>query len=1087
MRRPPRITTAVALVVPVALAFFGSIVAACGDDRPATSDTSTNPNPPGGPGACHAGREGCSCDVPGAVADCGSVVRKDGDYVTCSQGKATCTDGKWGACVGDHLVTASINGVTLGGGGLKAAANTTSTCTDTCDPYCSQAITDPADIDASGITSGEAGISLPGQAGSGAGGKICVGYQCDVNLCGGNLDLTQISGRVFDPAGNVPLYNAFVYVPVDKDLKNLPVFPDSYTSGVSCDTCSGATLNAVALAQTNAAGDFTLKGVPSGTNIPIVVQMGKWRRVILISTVNKCVGNTIPNNCSAADKSLCMLRLPRNRFDGYNPLTNQYGSPNGVADIPRIAMVTGSADPFECMLLKAGIDPNEFGSLTKFPERRIHFYESPDAPGSSLTSPYGAQITGDTMWDDPATLKKYDGVILACEGNNIDKASPGKTPYKNLIDYTNVGGRVFATHYSYVWLEYLNTQAGLPDWKNVANWVTPGCPANTTACGNVSNGTGRCIPNGEVCCASVGRPTRYCPAGRTCTSFGKCGFTCPLNTVDSGDITADTGRCIPTGTVSCTSVGRPTRYCSGGTTCNAPPFTAANPAGRCSDGAADKAGVDRNDPSDVGGSIVTTNNTQDALTTTIVTSGFPKGQAFSDWLVNVKAANTPATNPAKLNVHEGRQDLTTIGASTQAWMTATNSNNGNVAFTPNFTFNTPYSAPAANQCGRVVFSDFHVSAAALINPKDTSCQSNADCGFTATCPGGVAPATGTCSEPCGVDTDCSVGYTCGGSTIGSCVQDPCNKTTGVACTKGTCSAAAGPGFCKCTANSHCAAGATCNLATGVCGTATGALTSCTVDTQCGTSQTCSGGAQGQCSKNCVFNNECTGGETCVSGTCSGCATTANCGTRNFPTKCNGAGGGAVTATCLNPDSSVNNQTTDFPQGCAQGTLSPQEKALEFMFLDLTSCVSPDSAVPPIPSLLYSAATFTQDYVANCAPGSRPRWREVDWQATIPASASIEFDAQSGATLATLQPATPAAGAVAGVLVAKPVVSTAVNGTDVAYIDTGSTGTGAFNKAAPPVTSQDILRLTITLNPTSDQGAAPVLKTWKVQFSCLPTE
>ncbi|MDB4995883.1 MAG: Tryptophan synthase alpha chain, partial [Myxococcaceae bacterium] len=366
----------------------------------------------------------------------------------------------------------------------------------------------------------------------------------------------------------------------------------------------------------------------------------------------------------------------------------------------------------------------------------------------------------------------------------------------------------------------------------------------------------------------------------------------------------------------------------------------------------------------------------------------------------------------------------------------------------------------------------------LINTKDRSCTSAADCGYTATCPGGVA-STGTCSEPCDTTADCNTGYACSGSTAGSCSQDVCNKN--LSCSKGSCSSnTTTNGFCKCTQNSHCAGGTTCNKATGVCSAKT-----CTSDVNCGGSQACTGASQGQCSKACVTTANCNGGEICVSGKCSGCTTGANCTTKNYPAKCNG---GNVVATCKNPDGTTNNVKTDFPQGCAQGTLSPQEKALAFLFFDLTSCVSPDAAVPSLPKTLFSAATFTQDYIASCAPGTHARWREVDWQATIPATASIEFDAQSGTTVATLKPASPAAPAIAGVLVAKPTASTTpVTGTDVAYIDTGSAGTGAFNKATPVVSSENVLRLTITLNPTTDQSAAPVLKTWKVQYSCVPTE
>jgi hypothetical protein len=44
------------------------------------------------------------CPTLGEKRECGRVYQTDGDYVTCSVGYQTCTDGSWSDCVGDHLV-----------------------------------------------------------------------------------------------------------------------------------------------------------------------------------------------------------------------------------------------------------------------------------------------------------------------------------------------------------------------------------------------------------------------------------------------------------------------------------------------------------------------------------------------------------------------------------------------------------------------------------------------------------------------------------------------------------------------------------------------------------------------------------------------------------------------------------------------------------------------------------------------------------------------------------------------------------------------------------------------------------------------
>jgi hypothetical protein len=260
----------------------------------------------------------------------------------------------------------------------------------------------------------------------------CTGLQCQIQAC--DSGTTTISGTVYDPAARDPLYNITVYIP--------NTTPQPFPQGATC-SCNGLLSgDPIATATTDATGSFTLTNVPSGTNIPLVVQVGKWRKQLTIPTVTACQDNPQP------DKS---LTLPKNHSDG---------------DIPMIAISTGGSDTLECLLTRIGLDASEY-SPGGTGSGHIQIFQGGSGYGGMFgvvpnTSPPGPQ-SHKALWDSEADLAKYDIVLLSCEGEETENMNQ-----QALNGYANAGGRVFASHFHYAWFD-----SGPFGSDNLASW-SPG-------------------------------------------------------------------------------------------------------------------------------------------------------------------------------------------------------------------------------------------------------------------------------------------------------------------------------------------------------------------------------------------------------------------------------------------------------------------------------------------------------------------------------------------------------------------------------------------------------------------------------------
>ena len=285
----------------------------------------------------------------------------------------------------------------------------------------------------------------------------CVGRQCQINYnCPVQKGPTTITGTVTIPAGNLPINNAIVYIPGG-------AVPSAPPSGASCNRCDSAVpSDAAASTTTDINGKFTLSYAPSGTNVPVVISVGKWRRVVTIPTVSDCTTTTITPD---------QTRLPRNQTEG---------------NIPKIALTTGRGDAMECLLRskKLGLDDSEFTNPTGTGRVNLFsggIYNASPGLNTQGTSSYSPALGGATFppangwWDSLGNLSSYDIVMMSCESAQ-NPSTKSANALNSMQRYINAGGRVFASHYHNYWIS-----AGPAPLNTVASFLSFGGYQNDTS------------------------------------------------------------------------------------------------------------------------------------------------------------------------------------------------------------------------------------------------------------------------------------------------------------------------------------------------------------------------------------------------------------------------------------------------------------------------------------------------------------------------------------------------------------------------------------------------------------------------------
>ena len=462
---------------------------------------------------------GTGCTAP-AICGGGGQANVCGGGVPTADGGAgggTCIPKTSAACTGKQCgpfadgcgkvytcPACTVSGESCGGGGQASTCGTPQCTPKTQDQACG-AKTDPNRLNCGVVADGCGGVVNcwrnlnddfdaattacpdPGRAptfntkdtcgGGGAANKCGGGVACVGTYCGKQPTCTAaqngghgttISGTVYAPNQNLPIHDAIVYVPNQK-LDDVPV-------GISgCDSCVAPSGSPFVSVHTTTTGAFRLDNVPVPANnkVTLVIQKGRWRKVLQDVTVSACANV----NLSKADSSFGATQTDTTG----NAAATHIPSNN----IPKFAVTTGGYDALQCLIRRIGIADSEFGNpgsvnpSTSLPRRVNLFHGAGTSTSRYRYNLNGFTSNGDRNFPEETTglygnasastadtskLRGYDGIVLTCTGvGDQNTPYPYAGYYDDMQNFVDHGGKVFASHWHHTWLH-----RGPNPWNGVA-------------------------------------------------------------------------------------------------------------------------------------------------------------------------------------------------------------------------------------------------------------------------------------------------------------------------------------------------------------------------------------------------------------------------------------------------------------------------------------------------------------------------------------------------------------------------------------------------------------------------------------------